>query len=504
MRRLHAINLQFPRSLWPPPRSERSTEVQARQTLNAELALQLAARAGLHWLLHIDIDELFWTPDDSIQSHFAMLRRCDVYQMTYTNHEGVPEAPLRDYADCFTAVTLFKRHFMSLPLSGDARGAMDWWRRRTYHGQYMLGYDCGKSVVRVGCGALPRNVHAWRLPPPLPSDSSSGSAPRSRTALADPRNMDMGAYLPLPEHCPCILHYINCGWGWYRDKYALLARFGDAWFGGKLPIAPSFHLDSRDVLWQREGSVAAADGSQSAFATWRDDSSSSEVLPAAQQMGSRVALRQRESGQSAATTWRDDSSSTAAALPSIVGKQTDSAEHAAARRSNDAGAGDEAPPIECSSDQHVGWTRRDKALRRIYETQVEVCAARDRAQVERSLSAGVCMRILGPRGVIEGARRAHASCSRAQHDSELCTVSEDRNGCSLESEGNGVAAGGSGEGSSSAVSEEPSVREETLRHTTPVQSTSLSISDTANGIRSSAMAGYEKAWLISCAAKDFL
>ena len=36
-------------------------EVQARQTMNAETALVMAAHRGADWLLHIDSDELFYT-----------------------------------------------------------------------------------------------------------------------------------------------------------------------------------------------------------------------------------------------------------------------------------------------------------------------------------------------------------------------------------------------------------------------------------------------------------
>lgn len=37
-----------------------------------------------------------------------------------------------------------------------------------------------------------------------------------------------------------------CGWKWYLSKYKILDVFPNHWFGGKLKIAPCFHLDSRD------------------------------------------------------------------------------------------------------------------------------------------------------------------------------------------------------------------------------------------------------------------
>ncbi|CAN0520531.1 unnamed protein product, partial [Ectocarpus sp. 8 AP-2014] len=44
--------------LWGKLGSFSATEVPARQSLNAEDALQRASTMGLDWLLHLDIDEV--------------------------------------------------------------------------------------------------------------------------------------------------------------------------------------------------------------------------------------------------------------------------------------------------------------------------------------------------------------------------------------------------------------------------------------------------------------
>ena len=77
-------------------------------------------------------------------------------------------------------------------------------------------------------------------------DNAARAVIRRRTALADPRGLDVGAL----RRCevPCILHFVTCGLRWFMDKYEILGRFQDSWFGGALPIAPSFHLDARDVV----------------------------------------------------------------------------------------------------------------------------------------------------------------------------------------------------------------------------------------------------------------
>lgn len=68
----------------------------------------------------------------------------------------------------------------------------------------------------------------------------------NRSAMADPRELRFEEVLECSD--PCVLHYPCCGLDWLRDKYRLLGSFPSSWFGGKLPIAPCFHLDARDAL----------------------------------------------------------------------------------------------------------------------------------------------------------------------------------------------------------------------------------------------------------------
>ncbi len=228
-------------------------EVQARQHLNCEVAMDMAVRgapAPVDWLLHIDSDELFYTAAPNVCDHFAGLYHDGVWQMTYMNHEGVPEtsAGVDDDVnddhdvDYFKATSLFRRHHFDVPMSARARAGMRYWETRSRHGQYLLCYDNGKSAVRVVAGAKPRNVHQWVLPDP--------AAMPSRTALVDPRTLELSRVRKCRD--PCILHFVVCGRRWLQSKYEMLGAFEDAWFGGELPIAPSFHLDARDA-WARGG-----------------------------------------------------------------------------------------------------------------------------------------------------------------------------------------------------------------------------------------------------------
>jgi len=276
------------------------SEVQARQCLNAEHAARLARQRGLRWLVHIDVDEAFYVASrEALVAHFAHLDAEAVGHVVYANHEGVPGADHPDdpddrdddddpahataalaassetentddeARDYFARVTLFKANHLTVPLTPEAHRAMEWWKRRTRRAQFLLCYDNGKSAVRLvdGPGLRPSSVHAWTLP--------AGCGLARRTALADPRELRVdellsvgspkqsahhkknhlvfdGAAEPLrggtTGELPCILHYVVCGKFWLETKYRILGDFPDAWFGGALPIAPSFHLDARDVV----------------------------------------------------------------------------------------------------------------------------------------------------------------------------------------------------------------------------------------------------------------
>ena len=221
-----------------------ATEVQARQALNAEHASLQARRDGCTWLLHLDVDELFFVKSkEALLTHFRDLDAKDIGHCTYANHEGVAErSDVRDY---FREVTLFRWNHHSLPLTSGVQAGMRWWRSRSKHGQYLLCYDCGKSAVKLVDDIEPVSVHAWRTPL------------KKLTALCDAR-LDLSERSSNPEKMPVILHYVNCGTFWLRTKYEILGNFADSWFGGSLPIAPSFHLDARDVVLKRNAEALEA------------------------------------------------------------------------------------------------------------------------------------------------------------------------------------------------------------------------------------------------------
>eukprot|EP00793_Prasinoderma_coloniale_P005707 PRCOL_00004181-RA len=225
----------------------RAEEVQARQELNAAHAAKRALCMGRDWLLHIDADELFYIADaaalgvggngrnggagarssDSspVAAHFAALSAAGVTTYVYKNLEGVPEVLATDAnggdgdGDFFDAVTLFRRSpgdvygtqvgvGGSSPLDAKRLQRVEYWRARTPHRQFFLGYDNGKAAVRLADGVVPLSVHEWL--PPSAEDLVRGAH--------NVPGLDTGGALrydpAVAAGAPCVLHFIDCGFEW--------------------------------------------------------------------------------------------------------------------------------------------------------------------------------------------------------------------------------------------------------------------------------------------------
>ncbi|KVP94106.1 glycosyltransferase family 2 protein [Burkholderia ubonensis] len=207
----------------------RDREVMARQLLNVAVAIDLARRDDMRWLLSIDVDELFFCGERmSVRSHFESLERRGILHSVYFNHELVPER--WNAGDPFAESSLFK-------LSPHVLGAdrRNWFGKR-FPGRfdYFNYYHWGKAAARLVDGLLPGfTVHEFLLP---------------------------GHAEPAVRHAnPCILHYAICGFAEFAKKYAVLGQFGDRWFGTGVDIrqALPFHAAARDAVADRDPQAAA-------------------------------------------------------------------------------------------------------------------------------------------------------------------------------------------------------------------------------------------------------
>eukprot|EP00300_Choanocystis_sp_HF-7_P020901 c2069_g1_i2.p1 GENE.c2069_g1_i2~~c2069_g1_i2.p1 ORF type:complete len:288 (+),score=47.25 c2069_g1_i2:25-888(+) len=138
----------------------------------------------IHWLMHMDVDELFYIPPDtelhkpSFAAHLAWLKDNKVGTANYLNYEGIPEhaGPMDNY---FTQVTHFKVHAGQFGLSSstvwtDPTSPIKQLgfgppspQRSPNTREYFVAYANGKSIVRVlpyGAEWPQSQNHVWTLP----------------------------------------------------------------------------------------------------------------------------------------------------------------------------------------------------------------------------------------------------------------------------------------------------------------------------------------------------
>lgn len=196
-------------------------EVMARQILNVEHAQDLARARGLGWLLSIDIDELFFAPNEGLREHFAAFSATRAETVHYLNYEAVPER--ETIGDYFREVDLFKLPgaVVEQQLGQVLAGAQ---RETPQLNPFFHFYANGKSAVRVTAAPpRPTSVHEFRH-------------------RAGPTNSVL-------SQRQFVLHFACCGFDAFWMKYATLGRFADQWWD-KYDIAPlfPFHLAARDAV----------------------------------------------------------------------------------------------------------------------------------------------------------------------------------------------------------------------------------------------------------------
>jgi hypothetical protein len=163
-----------------------------RQMLNAEIAIGMAMEQGHQWLLHLDADELFFSPSGNVASLLQDLADHDVDMAVYANFEAVPTT--LEVTDPFKEVHLFKINPGLLP-TFQMRAVVERWMPE--HLFYFTGYTDGKAMVRLRPGVLPIGRHRFSL---LPAHNRCASYSK-----------------------PLVLHYAHCGLATFTAKFAHLA-----------------------------------------------------------------------------------------------------------------------------------------------------------------------------------------------------------------------------------------------------------------------------------------
>jgi hypothetical protein len=202
------------------------TEPMARQILNMDVACEMAKQDGMDWILHIDIDELFYSPHQTLEHHFNTLASSGVYYRRYLNYEAVPEKETID--DYFKEVTLFKKN--------QARYTPSEASNHSKHvGKDLFNYyKIGKMAARLDKIYL-SGIHEFVF---------------EKTEIGKP--LPLGS--PEPDD-PIILHYVCCGFSHFQNKYTILGNFNPKAFGRQLYAA---YEKSQAVTRQQNNELAKA------------------------------------------------------------------------------------------------------------------------------------------------------------------------------------------------------------------------------------------------------
>jgi len=256
---------------------ENIRDVQARQSLAIERAIRDAHADGFDWLLHIDSDELLLLPQHRDARHFFASVAPEYQQVVFNNCEAVPER--FDVGDWFREVSLFKVHqnllhedpteVLDTSEQGQRRRERKerWRQRKIKNGADPDDFRDNRTfdTLMLGTRLIRRDSSFdfdFDLPeaesdPEKPSESedekkSSKSKWRSDvpsyfTAYGNGKaacRLQRGAPPPLPvgvHRCasdsntmlrnlkcsgsaaPVVLHYANCGYEAWKQKYKILS-----------------------------------------------------------------------------------------------------------------------------------------------------------------------------------------------------------------------------------------------------------------------------------------
>jgi hypothetical protein len=168
-----------------------------RQIINTTMALQHAARDGMDWLLHIDDDEYFWSPNKSVGEYFSEIPE-NIGTVSFVNHEAVL---FSEDTDDVRRQRSFKKNWASLTTEQHSQ-----WYTIIPGKPYFSSYCGVKTAARVAPGALPDGVHKFFV------DAAFGS---------------------LTSTLPCLLHRPYKSVNHFCDKHMSLGTWPtDRVFGG--------------------------------------------------------------------------------------------------------------------------------------------------------------------------------------------------------------------------------------------------------------------------------
>jgi hypothetical protein len=144
---------------WAASELPDQSSIEARQVYNASLALEWARREGIDWIIHIDSDELVFTPGQNLKRHLKSVGE-NIDAITFPTLEALPK--LKYGQHFFEEIHWFKSAKSPVPRAETIARVMGC-RRALQYG-YFRGHTDGKTAVRVRPSIEGMGIH---LPTPL-------------------------------------------------------------------------------------------------------------------------------------------------------------------------------------------------------------------------------------------------------------------------------------------------------------------------------------------------
>lgn len=190
------------------------TKIMARQEFHASVAMKWACDE-LDWLFHLDSDELFYCKSLDVRSVLRDVPE-EIEQIVFCNYEGICD---KIYVkNVFAEVQLFKRNIKFLSEAGieaiPKYGPLK---------NFFSGYGNGKAASRCKEGIVADGCHGFI--------HSNGSPLKSF----------------IHDESAVVLHYFNCGFGQFKEKYNILGEYTDKYFDQfKIPFP--VHLKAHEAV----------------------------------------------------------------------------------------------------------------------------------------------------------------------------------------------------------------------------------------------------------------
>ena len=134
-------------------RGSRNNSLEGRQIHNASLALEWARREGFDWIVHIDSDELVYTPEQDL-GHYLQNVDENIDAITFPTLEALPK--LKYARHFFEEVHWFKtaKSFPHAEAIARVIGC-----RRVFKYGYFRGHTTGKTATRVRSSVASIGIH---------------------------------------------------------------------------------------------------------------------------------------------------------------------------------------------------------------------------------------------------------------------------------------------------------------------------------------------------------